>query len=523
MARVKKTTSPLEDSQVKNELARLKAEKLKVLEAEAKFQEELPHRYGWKWYKWAREFYESRNKECFLVAANQVSKSSSQIRKCIEWATNKDLWPILWRTKPRQFWYLYPTKEVASIEIQTKWIPEFMPRGSLKGHPQYGWRIEKDGRNIAAIHFNSGVSIYFKAYSQDESHLQSSSVHYIACDEELPESLYDELSFRRSATDGYFSMVFTATQGQQIWFDTMEEVGTEREKFKHAWKKCVSMYDCMVYEDGSPSHWSKEKIDRVVASCKSEAEVKRRVYGRFIKDEGLKYGAFEMRRNVCEVHPIPYTWHYYAGVDIGAGGDKNHPSSICIVAVAPDFKSGRVVGGWQGKDRVTTMGDVLEVFKEKFCPPGRVYAGLFYDYHAKDFGTLAQRAGLPFMPAEKSHEIGQQVVNTLFKNDMLKVFNVIELQDLMRELMSVPIVGDKRKLLDDFADSLRYATTKINWNFEDIGSAYTYGLDFPKSERKLSLREESFIANREKIRSPQDNEHLSIEQELNAWAELYDY
>ena len=86
----------------------------------------LPHRYGYPWYGWARSFYESRQHESFLCAANQIGKSSTQIRKMIEWAGNKKLWPKLWTTEPRQFWYLYPNKDTATIEVDLKWIPEFL-------------------------------------------------------------------------------------------------------------------------------------------------------------------------------------------------------------------------------------------------------------------------------------------------------------------------------------------------------------------------------------------------------------
>lgn len=503
------------------EINRLKAEKLQALEREDKFREELPHIYGWPWYSWAREFFETRNKEAFLCAGNQLSKSSTQIRKVIEWATNQEMWPFLWRTRPRQFWYLYPTKEVATIEVQKKWIPEFMPRGSLAKSQKYGWKIEKDGRNIAAIHFNSGVSIYFKAYSQDESHLQSATVHYIALDEEIPENLYEELNFRRNATDGYLSMAFTATIGQQLWYDTIEEIGTDREKFKGAWKKVVSVFDCQRYEDGSPSFWTDDRIRRSIASCKSEAEIQKRVYGRFVKDEGLKYASFVRKHNVCDPHVIPGYWHYYAGVDIGAGGDKNHPSSIAIVAVNPNFKEARVIDGWQGRDKITTMGDVLEKFRDMVG--NRVFAGLYYDYHAKDFGTLSLRAGIPFQPAEKSHEIGSSILNVLFKNGMLKIFDLPQLQDLIRELTSVPLLGDKRKLKDDFADSLRYAVSKISFNWEDLGINMGNENIPHKKNHELDERTKSYIEIKKKMVSPQNNETISIEDELKAWNELYDY
>ena len=258
-----------DEIQIQNQLRALKTEKLKVLEAEAKFREELQHRYRFKHYKWSREFFETTNRDVFLVAGNQLGKSSIQIRKVIEWATNVDLWPQLWATPPKLFWWVSENKEMINQEVRTKWIPDFLPRGSLKNHPQYGWKIEKDGRNVVGVQFNSGVYLAFKTFSQNAHDLQGATLDYVAVDEEMPEELYDELNFRRTAKNAYLSMCFTATRGQELWRACMEEVGTPKEKFKGAWKKCVSMWECQFFEDGSPSHFTPERIKRAIAMCLS--------------------------------------------------------------------------------------------------------------------------------------------------------------------------------------------------------------------------------------------------------------
>jgi len=116
------------------------------------------------------------------------------------------------------FWYFYPSAEVATIEFQKKWLPEFMPKGAKKGCFKYGWREEYDKKFIKAIHFNSGVSMYFKFYSQNVMNLQSGSVHAIFTDEELPVDYYSELKARLFGTRGYFHMVFTATLNQEFWW-----------------------------------------------------------------------------------------------------------------------------------------------------------------------------------------------------------------------------------------------------------------------------------------------------------------
>ena len=80
---------------------------------------------GMPFYPWMRKFYESGERINLLTAANQIGKSSIQIRKMINWATNPRLWEKLWPNSHHnvaQFWYLYPTLDVATIEFQKKWI-----------------------------------------------------------------------------------------------------------------------------------------------------------------------------------------------------------------------------------------------------------------------------------------------------------------------------------------------------------------------------------------------------------------
>jgi len=107
-----------------------------------------------------------------------------------------------------QFWYLYPSKPVINAEFETKW-KQFLPKGDMKNDPYYGWKEERKQGDVVAIHFNSGVHVYFKTYEQNVQNLQTGTCDAIFCDEELPIELYDELTFRISASDGYFHMVFT--------------------------------------------------------------------------------------------------------------------------------------------------------------------------------------------------------------------------------------------------------------------------------------------------------------------------
>jgi phage terminase large subunit-like protein len=485
-------------------------------------REGLPHLYGFPFYPWSREFFDSRSPMMFLTAGNQISKSSTQIRKVIHWATAKDLWPTLWKSKPLVFWYLYPSLIVSTKEVQKKWIPEFLPRGKFKSHPVYGWKEEKDGNIITAIHFNSGVSILFKSYSTNESLLQTGTVWYLAFDEELPEHLWPELVMRVAATDGYISGVFTPTLSQQFFFDIMEKRGEVGERFPRAHKITASLFDSQVYEDGTPSPWTKERITRIINSLPSDDEIQRRVYGRFIINKrGLKYPSFNKQYNVIKSGAVPKDWLWYYGIDSGSGGfEQGHPAAICGVAVSPDFKRGRVVELWrgtpenvEGDDKNTTAGDIVAQFV-KMKKDKSTLAGARYDFADKDLEVIASRNGVHLDKADKSHEYGEGLLNTLFKNQLLDIDDKEENDQLVLELMSLRKDQKKQKAIDDCVDALRYAVTAIPWDLSVISDKFEV-----KAERKpLSIADERLIARREGFYTKDQDE---VEQEIQELNELY--
>lgn len=499
--------------------------KKKLLERQIALQEGLPFLYGWKWYKWARLFFESRNKMNLMVAANQISKSSTQIRKCIHWATCAELWPQLWERRPLQFWYLYPSKETATIEFEKKWIPEFLPKGEFKDHPVYGWKYEYRSRNIFALHFNTGVSVYFKTYAQDAQHLQTGTCYAIFCDEELPVEIFDELMFRLAATDGYFHMVFTATLGQEMWKDAMEGRSTQ-EKFPEAFKQNISMYDCLVYEDGTESHWSEEKIQRIKNKCKSQQEILRRVYGRFVLDSGLKYPGFNKSANFVKPYAIPPEWAVYTAVDIGSGGSEGHPAAICFLAVRPDYQKGALFKMWRGDQQVTTDGDILDKHTEMKRGLLSKPVMQVYDWSSKDFSTIANRSGETFTPADKSHDRGESILNVLFKNQMLDIFDTLDVdgegmeqregQKLVSELIGLQKAMPKNKAKDDLCDAARYVVSSVPWDWEAISSNK---LTKPTLEAKTSLQIQ--LEERRKAFDEPEQLDLGVNEEINEWNELY--
>lgn len=494
-------------------------EKLALKEAEIKLRVGLPHLYGQKWYPWARDFFETDNRKAFLTAGNQLSKSSTQIRKVIDWATDPDKWATLWPTDPHPnlFFYFYPTAEQASTEVKTKW-QEFLPRGEFKDHPRYGWVDVWDKKQIKEIIFNSGVTLQFKSYAQGLGALQTATVYYVALDEECPEELWPELVFRVQAVRGYISAVFTATIGQDFWRKVMEPKDSSEELFPEAFKRQISAYNCQTYVDGSKSKWTDARINEVIASCNSPAEVQRRVFGKFVKTSGLKYPHFDVKRHMKPWHPVPKTWNWYVGVDIGAGGEDSHPSAICFVAVNPNYQEGRVAACWRGDGVRTTAGDVFNKYQEMRRELNVEPVGKYYDWGSVEFGEIAIRNGAGFERAEKSHEIGEKFINTLFRNDMLFIYERGDSGKLAGELCSVTVDGPKRIKHDDVADSMRYCVTKIPWDWSITGATFDAANPLvEKTQAELDLEA------RKKYFEGEQVEKERIQEEFDGWNEAYEH
>lgn len=492
---------------------------------------------GFPFYRWMRKYYESAAHINLLTSANQVGKSSINIRKMINWSTNPSIWPQLWPNSHHnvaQFWYLYPTLDVATIEFQKKWVPEWMPRGDMKDHPQYGWRAEYERKKIKAIHWNTGVSLYFKSYAQNATDLQSGSCHAIFCDEELPIHIYDELKFRTSATDGHFHMVFTATLGQYEWECAMEKVGTPEELFKKdSCKIQVSLYDCLEYEDGSPTPWTKERIQQRIDSCSSEAEVKKRIFGRFVQTGEFKYANLLTGENLINKWIFDPSMHLFSAVDPGSGGKKGHPTAMSLLAVNKDYTEGVLFLGWRGDGVATTQADALDHYL-KLRGELKV-TNQFYDYHAKDFFTIASRKGENFMMAEKSHDIGEPILKSLLKYNALKIvvgevvgldhlgciFNQGDLIKMVQEMKSLKEGEDKRHAKDDYTDTARYNVAKVPWNWEGIMKKAVKKI---KKETKVVPKTTAeIIKERRGQFDEKSQDEIDFDQEIDFWNACYEY
>jgi phage terminase large subunit-like protein len=506
----------------KQQLLRLKRKELELLQKQKELESILPHLYI-PMYPWQRKLHESTNRVNLLTAANQIGKSSALIRRQIANCTDKERWERMWGTGivPRQLWYFYPDGLTIEKEVETKWIPEWLPRGRMEKDAQYGWKISKRSGRPNAVHFNAGPIIFFQSYTKSVANVQAGSIHEIACDEEMPLEFYDELMFRLTATSGIFTSGFTPTLNQLFWKQAMET----NKILPRAMKLTVSMYDCLTYDNGEPSRvMSMEKIKEAESKCKNETEKQRRVWGRFITEEGRTYYGFEFEKNVVAPYSIK-GWFIYASVDYGSGNDtnfsgkkkKNHPAAIVFFAVKPDYKKGAIFKSWRGDNVKTTAGDVFNKYVE--MSKGLQITQACYDAAAIDFGTIASRNSVSFVKANKSRDAGEDLLNTLFKHNMLDIFDDdAENMKLAGELSHIMVgnqQGDAKKD-DDLADSSRYGAMLIPWDLSAIVDEVK--LDEEKSKPR-PMTDEEFQIMQIKMRRGEDVDGPKS-GEAEGWQEL---
>lgn len=522
---------------MEQELLKLKLKKAEALEEQLKLKEGLPFKYGFKLYEWQKSYCDAKFPEVnqtrrrFCTAANQIGKSSIQIIDRLEVATNPSLWPKLWPEKfsiqPNSIpysWYIYPSLDIVMSEFEEKWIKDFLPRNEFKTHPQYGWTHKIKDKVLKYIEFNTGYRIYFKTYNQNVHDLQAGTVWAIDLDEETPYEIMPELEARLFGTDGHLSAVFTATRGQEEWRCVMEEIGSNREIYPNAFKRQISMYDCMKYHDGTSTLWTEERIKRKIDTCKSPQEVLRRIHGKFVKDSGLKYPSFNRERNFKKrpgggkhLGP-PAGWTVYSAVDYGSGGEDNHPSAIVFIAASPDLTKLRLFRGRRYDKIEMTAGDLFNEYKKL---KGNMQCAVqSYDWSAKDFGTIAERAGEPFTKAQKDHDIGEQALSTALKTGMLVIYDDEEGEGekLAREFETLGANTEKRKAKDDYIDATRYCVMSIPVDWDKILNGFQ-GKPKPNEHSEGTPEKERPNDFWETKRDQEDN-NTQYQEEFEYWNDL---
>lgn len=495
-------------------------------------KDSLPHLYGFDWYPYQRDFLNTNKEIQVLCCANQLGKSTILCAKLVDFATNPKRWEKCWVDKPQLFLYLLPNQKMHDENAQSKWL-SVLPKNEYEDHPQYGWKWLKRGKSFLGIDFNSKIRIRFLSYGMSVHSMQNFSAEIVAFDEEPDWEIVPEVQTRtqaikvaqsnmKNAWGGFKIFAFTPTKSQNFFREVLEESGP-KERWPvsqgNVWKRCVSLFDCQKHVSGAKSIWSDKKINKIIKSLPTEAEIKRRVYGRFQASEDLVYPQYSRTSNNIEHVPPLSEYLYYAGIDYGAGG-TSHPSAIVFVAVHPEYNKAYVTDCWMGDGELTTCQDVIEKYRSMIR--GRNVVNAYYDWAAKDLHTIASRSGLTLMKANKDHKIGEDTLNALFKNRMLTICDTDYYSNIMStQLATFVKKRNTQKTFDDLIDALRYAVSSIPWDFETEGDKKH---EFKREiERAQSPRPEATYRDGTPRRASQRSDTNDfIGQEFSNWQGLFD-
>ncbi|MCT4641591.1 MAG: hypothetical protein N4A33_04785 [Bacteriovoracaceae bacterium] len=539
--------------------------KIALLEKEAQDKELLPHKY-YDLYDWQHEFIECTHHKQYLTAANQTGKTFSMMLKAFKMSAD-----VEWREKqwgdnqPRMGWYILPDQKTIDDNFYTKWEPDILPRGEKKKKGKYRWQLVKSGGHVRGIYFpETQFTLSFVSFGASASNLQSRTLGFVIFDEE-PKELHKiaeietrTLAYNDPVTGDPVSIIvygFTPTIGHDRFrrifsfndpnfFNNIPEDIKEKyfedgylvnprnekdeieKKSKLIWKRRVSMFDCIKFRSGKPGRLTVSRIRQFIQAQPNARSIMIRVFGSFEKDDdgGLVYSAFNRMIHLQPYHDVFHhenvnTGFYTAGIDYGSG--TNHQSSIVISWISPDYKAVRIYKMWKGAKGVpTTADDVIKKYVE--MTRGIQIKFPFYDWAAADLREIAFRMGITLHKAQKNVELGTNLMNTLFKNNMIKI--LVRPGDdmphhLALELENITHDQKKRSRNDDLSDSLKYSLSGIAhlFNLLELNPDYKAPI-----EQKMVVEPEYKRRDWQPDLSGKKHEWTGeIEDEINEWSEYY--
>lgn len=454
-------------------------------------------------YPWSRPLIKDRSQNIFITAANQIGKSTINIRLAINYAMNENNeWETMWTKKPTIFWYFYPSRVQAITEYEEKFRPLL---SWFTEHKALGHKISKTQDGLI-LRFNTNINMYFKSYTQRESHLQSSTLDAIFIDEEPPVQLLDEINARLMSSGGYIRTVFTPTIGDPHFMKAFDESyrGTPVETFPHAKKLRIELEkDCMYYDDGTPA-FTKKQVQIFKDSFSSDRVRNIRLKGLFQRESALLYPSYEPETCNIDHFSFPIDWQYVVSADIGSGG-KNHPAALVFLAYSPKINHGVVFYVWRGDGIETSNDEIFKKYQEERKKLEAIQTNLLwkyptakvYDSAVKDFQFISMKNGDPFSPADKNKKDGAQTTDTLFSLGLLKLNMACpEMYKLQDELRSVSGINKEKHIVtDDLSDALRYAVMSVPWRID----SYLNGLTRVNALENLKREQTKILIKRPKL------------------------
>lgn len=204
----------------------------------------------------------------------------------------------------------------------------------------------------------------------------------------------------------------------------------------------------------------------LIKSLMTADEIDRRFYGLFTTLSGAVFKEFFADRHVIEPFPIPADWSHSIGIDLG----YNNPFACVFAACAPDGTT-YIYEGYKTNEtlladhyaKITTIADDFSLYGEpgKDAPFYR-WESAICDHDAQERAEL-EALGMITLPANKDVNLSIAIINRLFKQDKLFIFNTMpDLIDELQTLIYKPISDrsdEKETILkrnDHLIDAMRY-------------------------------------------------------------------
>lgn len=188
------------------------------------------------WSGWQREFLADGSANRIIRAANQIGKTTVLVADLVHEIRGTNPY------RPRRF--AGPVNVILLSEsIEQMAMPgailaklwEILPKDEIDPRVYFVPGEGIRGAKIPAIRFVSGPGagsvISLRTYRQDPQTLAGATVHYVYCDEPMPERAYGELQPRLLRHGGAFTLSFTPTLNMpdQGWARTLIDAGVFRE------------------------------------------------------------------------------------------------------------------------------------------------------------------------------------------------------------------------------------------------------------------------------------------------------
>jgi hypothetical protein len=554
---------------------------LVLLKLEERDRDLNPHKY-FEFYDWQDEFiYQEKHIEkygkypnrLYLTCANQIGKTFAIQNLALFLCTNVEFRKKRWGNNlPRVIWYVLPTQDHINDFYNEKWEPDILSRDEAKADGEFAWKEIKKGKDIKGIYFkNTKCTLNFITLSARSSSHQGRSVGAILFDEEPPVDKLAELETRTASfndpetglSTAILAFAFTPTSAQDYFkrvfqfqdlrflnkvpkdlkdkyfldkhtdtHRTCTPQEEEKELFKAGpttWKRRVSMFEAVKFKSGKRGKFTNARVREFIKAQPTNRDLMIRAFAQFEKEDdgGKIYKYFDRDKHLRSVERS-YIQRFKrgglltSGIDYGSG--SNHPGGYVVTWVSDDKKTVKIVLKWRGeKGKVTTAGDIIE--KYIAATKGWNISFPFYDHSCKDLATIYNRiTGKELYKAEKSHEIGVGVVDTLYKHNMLEILGIddepygewaaVEYENLSNKIA-------KKDRSDELSDCIRYSLAGVAHMFEFTELMPINLVDQMKKEIKEMKEPEDYGVRSWNNVKEDDKETEWITDELSDWEELF--